>query len=87
VQPPSRLELVALLVREYDPAIQFFRDVLQFELVEDSPSVTIDGRPKRWVVVRPPGSETGSFWPVPMASFRLPPLASNSPVALDSSFV
>lgn len=55
----SRLELVALLVREYDPAIQFFRDVLQFELVEDSPALTTDGRAKRWVVVRPPGSETG----------------------------
>ena len=55
----SRLELVALIVRDYDPAIRFFRDVLQFDLVEDSPSVTTDGRPKRWVVVRPPGSETG----------------------------
>jgi hypothetical protein len=30
-----------------------------FELVEDSPSLTNDGRPKRWVVVRPPGAETG----------------------------
>jgi uncharacterized glyoxalase superfamily protein PhnB len=27
--------------------------------VENSPSVTNDGRPKRWVVVRPPGAETG----------------------------
>lgn len=34
-------------------------DVLGFELVEDSPSVTNDGRPKRWVVVRPPGGESG----------------------------
>jgi catechol 2,3-dioxygenase-like lactoylglutathione lyase family enzyme len=30
-----------------------------FELVEDSPSLTNDGRPKRWVVVRPPGAATG----------------------------
>ena len=29
------------------------------QLVEDSPSLTNDGRPKRWVVVRPPGTETG----------------------------
>jgi catechol 2,3-dioxygenase-like lactoylglutathione lyase family enzyme len=55
----SRLELVALVVREYDPAIEFFVEVLQFELVEDSPATTNDGRPKRWVVVRPPGAETG----------------------------
>ena len=27
--------------------------------MEDSPSLTNDGRPKRWVVVRPPGAETG----------------------------
>lgn len=53
------LELVALVVRDYDRAIRFFVDVLQFELVEDSPSLTNDGRPKRWVVVRPPGAQTG----------------------------
>jgi len=55
----SYLELVAIVVREYDPAIRFFVDVLGFELVEDSPSTTTDGRPKRWVVVRPPGAQTG----------------------------
>lgn len=55
----SRLELVALIVRDYDAAIRFFVDVLQFELVEDSPSLTNDGRPKRWVVVRPRGGQTG----------------------------
>jgi catechol 2,3-dioxygenase-like lactoylglutathione lyase family enzyme len=53
------VHLVALVVHEYDPAIRFFVDVLGFELVEDVPSVTTDGRPKRWVVVRPPGAETG----------------------------
>ena len=53
------LELVALVVEEYDPAIRFFVDVLGFDLVEDSPSTTNDGRPKRWVVVRPPGAVTG----------------------------
>ena len=55
----SHLSLVALLVRDYDAAIRFFVDVLQFELVEDTPSLTNDGRPKRWVVVRPPGGGTG----------------------------
>jgi catechol 2,3-dioxygenase-like lactoylglutathione lyase family enzyme len=55
----SNLALVALVVRDYDPAIRFFVDVLGFELVEDVPSLTNDGRPKRWVVVRPPGGATG----------------------------
>jgi len=55
----SNLELVALVVREYDPAIHFFVNVLGFELVEDVPSLTNDGRPKRWVVVRPRGAATG----------------------------
>ncbi len=55
----AHLALTALLVREYDPAIAFFVNVLGFELTEDSPSLTNDGRPKRWVVVRPPGAETG----------------------------
>lgn len=55
----SHLHLVALVVREYQPAIDFFVNVLQFELVEDVPSLTNDGRPKRWVVVRPAGGGTG----------------------------
>jgi len=54
-----RVDLVAIVVDDYDPAIQFFVDKLGFELVEDSPSLTNDGRPKRWVVVRPPGADTG----------------------------
>lgn len=53
------LEHTALIVDDYDEAIGFFVDVLGFELVEDSPSTTNDGRPKRWVVVRPPGAATG----------------------------
>ena len=53
------LELVALVVRDYDSAIRFFVDVLGFELVEDTPSLTNDGRPKRWVIVRPVGGQTG----------------------------
>ena len=55
----SQLQLIALVVREYEPAIDFFVNVLQFELVEDVPSLTNDGRPKRWVVVRPVGGATG----------------------------
>ncbi len=47
------IELTTIVVRDYDEAIVFFAGVLGFELVEDSPSLTNDGRPKRWVVVRP----------------------------------
>jgi catechol 2,3-dioxygenase-like lactoylglutathione lyase family enzyme len=53
------LSLVAIVVTEYDPAIDFFVGMLGFELVEDSPSLAEDGRFKRWVVVRPPGAATG----------------------------
>ncbi|GHJ06478.1 extradiol dioxygenase [Micromonospora humidisoli] len=54
-----RIDLVTLVVADYDPAIAFFTGILGFELVEDAPSLTNDGRPKRWVVVRPPGAQTG----------------------------
>jgi catechol 2,3-dioxygenase-like lactoylglutathione lyase family enzyme len=54
-----RIALATVVVREYDPAIEFFVDLLGFELVTDEPAVTTDGRPKRWVVVRPPGGGTG----------------------------
>lgn len=53
------LGLVAVVVDDYDQAISFFVDLLGFELVEDSPASTNDGRAKRWVVVRPPGAATG----------------------------
>ena len=55
----ANLDLVALIVEDYDAAIDFFVRVLRFELVEDVPSTTNDGRPKRWVVVRPEGARTG----------------------------
>jgi catechol 2,3-dioxygenase-like lactoylglutathione lyase family enzyme len=54
-----RIDLVTVVVDEYDPAIAFFTETLGFHLAEDSPSLTNDGRPKRWVVVRPPGAQTG----------------------------
>jgi catechol 2,3-dioxygenase-like lactoylglutathione lyase family enzyme len=55
----AHLHLVALVVRDYDRAIDFFTRVLDFDLVEDAPSTTNDGRAKRWVVVRPKGGDTG----------------------------
>lgn len=53
------IEHTALLVDDYDVAIHFFVDALGFEVVDDMPATTNDGRPKRWVVVRPPGATTG----------------------------
>ncbi len=47
IAPMAHLDLVALVVREYEPAIDFFARVLGFDLVEDEPSLTNDGRPKR----------------------------------------
>ena len=54
-----RLDLITIVVDDYDQAIEFFVGALGFDLAEDSPSLTNDGRPKRWVVVRPPGAQTG----------------------------
>ena len=54
-----RLDKITIVVDDYDRAIAFFTGALGFELAEDSPSLTNDGRPKRWVVVRPPGGQTG----------------------------
>jgi catechol 2,3-dioxygenase-like lactoylglutathione lyase family enzyme len=57
---PMHLEHTAVVVDDYDRAIDFFVNGLGFELAEDSPDrTTVGGRPKRWVVVRPPGAETG----------------------------
>jgi catechol 2,3-dioxygenase-like lactoylglutathione lyase family enzyme len=54
------LEHFTIIVDDYDQAIEFFTGALGFELAEDSPALTTSGgRPKRWVVVRPPGARTG----------------------------
>jgi catechol 2,3-dioxygenase-like lactoylglutathione lyase family enzyme len=53
------LELVTIVVDDYDRALDFFVGTLGFTLVEDTPASTNDGRPKRWVVVRPPNATTG----------------------------
>lgn len=44
---------LALLVREYDEAIDFFTKKLKFQLIDDTYQPEQD---KRWVVVAPPGS-------------------------------
>jgi catechol 2,3-dioxygenase-like lactoylglutathione lyase family enzyme len=52
---PARLSLIALVVRDYDEAIDFYVGKLGFTLTED----TDQGRGKRWVAVAPPGGGTG----------------------------
>lgn len=49
---------VALVVRDYDEAIDFFCGKLRFELVEDTYQPAQD---KRWVLVAPPGSSGASL--------------------------
>lgn len=44
---------IALVVRDYDEAIAFYRDKLGFEVIEDSYRPEQD---KRWVLIAPPGS-------------------------------
>jgi len=44
---------IALVVRDYDEAIDFYTKTLNFELIEDTYQPEQD---KRWVVVAPPGS-------------------------------
>ncbi len=49
----QKLGYVALVVRDYDEAITFYTQSLQFQLIEDADL----GNGKRWVRVRPRGSE------------------------------
>ena len=44
---------IALVVKDYDEAIDFYVNKLKFELVEDTYQAEQD---KRWVIVSPPGS-------------------------------
>jgi lactoylglutathione lyase len=47
------LTSLALVVRDYDEAIAYFTQSLRFTLLEDTPL----GAGKRWVLVKPPGSD------------------------------
>ncbi len=48
----QRVGYVALVVRDYDEAIDYYTNVIGFEVVEDTPL----GGEKRWVLLAPPGS-------------------------------
>jgi catechol 2,3-dioxygenase-like lactoylglutathione lyase family enzyme len=51
---PQYLGLVSLVVRDYDEAIAFYVEKLDFTLIEDTYQPAQD---KRWVVVSPPGAK------------------------------
>src|SRR5919202_4788880 len=44
---------IALVVNDYDEAIKFYTEKLDFRLIDDTPQ----SETKRWVLVAPPGSE------------------------------
>ena len=44
---------IALVVNDYDEAIKFYTEKLNFTLIEDTPQ----SETKRWVLVAPKGSE------------------------------
>ncbi|MFE2282986.1 VOC family protein [Streptomyces sp. NPDC059443] len=54
---PTHIALTALVVRDYDEAIDFYTRALGFELAEDTERP--DG--SRWVVVRPPGAKESAL--------------------------
>jgi catechol 2,3-dioxygenase-like lactoylglutathione lyase family enzyme len=56
-EPRHSLGLVAFLVDDYDKALEFFVEILDFEKVEDR---RLDDA-KRWVVVRPRGGQGASL--------------------------
>ncbi len=49
----QNLAYIALLVNDYDEAIAFYTQKLQFNLIED----TRLSAEKRWVLIQPPGSD------------------------------
>ncbi|MCF6305301.1 MAG: VOC family protein [Rhodobacteraceae bacterium] len=49
---PQSISLIALVVAEYDQAIDFYVNKLGFDLIDDTYQPEQD---KRWVVVRPKG--------------------------------
>jgi len=58
---PQTIGYVALVVPDYDEAINFFTQSLGFRVLEDSISKDRLGKDKRWVLVAPPGSRGTSL--------------------------
>ena len=49
----QQLAHIALVVNDYDDAIKFYTEKLNFTLIED----TVLSETKRWVLITPPGSD------------------------------
>jgi len=49
----QELAQIAVVVRDYDEAIRFYTEILHFNLLTDQPLSDT----KRWVTVKPPGSQ------------------------------
>ena|SRR5688572_21979186 len=49
----QRITHIAIVVSDYDEAIQFYTEKLNFTVVEDTPLSST----KRWVLISPPGSD------------------------------
>ena len=51
----QNLAHIAVVVRDYDEAIQYYTNMLGFKLIED----TVLSETKRWVMVQPNGASNG----------------------------
>ena len=49
----QRLAHITLVVDDYDRALKFYTEILNFTIVED----TLISESKRWVLIQPPGSK------------------------------
>ena len=53
----QKIAHIALVVKDYDEAIDFYVNKLNFDLIED----TVLGKDKRWVLVSPKGTDNCSL--------------------------
>ena len=75
---------IALVVRDYDEAIEFYTNKLHFTLVEDTYQPQQD---KRWVVVSPPGSNATTILLAKASKPRQEHLSVIRQVAVSSCFL
>jgi catechol 2,3-dioxygenase-like lactoylglutathione lyase family enzyme len=57
---PQHLSALALVVRDYDEAIDYYVNTLGFDLLEDTDMAPVEPN-KRWVRVQPPGAKETCF--------------------------
>lgn len=81
----QRIANMALVVRDYDEAIEFYVNTLGFDLVED----TVLTPEKRWVRIRPKGATETCllYWRKPRMKFKKKLLAINLVVVFTYSYL